>query len=529
MVSAHPLSTSAGIQVLQKDGNAVDASIAVQLALAVVYPRAGNLGGGGFMVLHTADGQQSALDFREVAPKAAHRNMYLNEDGNAISELSRSGHLAVGVPGTVDGLIEAHRAHGRIEHFKELVKPAIKLARHGFRITEFEAKALNEKMQDFREFNTVSNIFLEKQSWAAGDLIRNRDLAKVLRRIKVKGRRGFYEGKTAELILDEMDRGNGIVTSSDLKGYHSKWRPAIRYPYKDIMVVSMPPPSSGGIVLGQMLGMTAQFPLKSLGFQSTESVHLMTEIERRAYADRARHLGDDDFQPVPTYQLLSDSYLSTRMRTFDSHKATPSKDIEPGIFESTESEETTHLSVLDQFGNAVAVTTTLNSSYGSKVVVGGGGFFLNNEMDDFSAKPGVPNLYGLVGGEANAIAPGKRMLSSMTPTIVLKSNKPYLILGTPGGATIITSVYQVIINVVEFGLSLEDAVNSPRFHHQWLPDKLFIEADALDHSIRQQLGLMGHQVEVRSSIGKVDAILVEESGNIIGVGDHRADDTARGY
>ncbi len=465
VVSAHPEATKVGVEILKKGGNAIDASIAVQLALAIVYPNAGNIGGGGFMVYRDKDGNVKTLDYREKAPKAATRDMYLDSLGNA-TDKSRIGHLAVGVPGTVAGLFEAHK-DGKLD-FKDLIQPAIDLAANGFYLTEQQAGSLNDKREQIIEYNTQRPIFAPEAEWKKGDRLIQKDLAAALERIRDKGQAGFYEGETADLFVKEMQAGGGIITKDDLKSYKAVWRTPITFDYKDYTLHSMPPPSSGGIALAQLMGSVEPYPLKEWGFQDKRTIHVMVEAERRTYADRAQHLGDMDFYDVPVAQITDKNYIKSRMADFSTDSASVSANVEAGVV--GESEETTHLSVVDAEGNAVSVTTTLNTSYGSKVVVSGAGFFLNNEMDDFSAKPGVPNFFGLVGAEANAVEPEKRMLSSMTPTIVEKDGKLFMVVGTPGGSTIITSVFQTILNVIEFDMSMTDAVQADRFQHQWFPD-----------------------------------------------------------
>ena len=523
VVSAHPLASKAGVEVLKKGGNAVDAAIATQLALAVVYPGAGNIGGGGFMVAHLKNGKNIALDYREKAPGKSSRDMYLDKDGNAQLDLSQSGHLACGVPGTIAGLFASHK-YAKLP-FKDLIQPAIDLAEKGFVITAPEASSLNSHKKDFEEYNKTPVAFIKEIRWKAGDTLIQADLANTLKRIRDNGEKGFYEGETAKLIVEEMQRGSGIISYDDLKAYKAKERTALTFNYKGNTVVSMPLPSSGGIILQQMMKMIEKRNISSMKFLSAKTVHLMVEVERRAFADRAEFLGDPDFVKVPIKTLTSDAYLSERMKDYDPQKAGSSKMTKAGIIK--ESEETTHLSVMDGDGNAVAVTTTLNGSYGSRTVVGGAGFLLNNEMDDFSVKPGVPNMYGAVGNEKNAIAPGKRMLSSMTPTIVLKNNKPYMVTGTPGGTTIPTSVFQTLVNVLEFGMTAEDAVNKPKFHHQWQPDVVYAERDFyLD--TKKELEAMGYKVEMRGNIGRTELILIKGK-QITAVGDKRGDDSAEGY
>jgi len=529
VVSAHPLATFAGLTLLRQGGNAFDAAIATQLALAVVYPAAGNIGGGGFMVAHLADGKNIALDFREKAPTEATRDMYLDSAGNARTDLSQNGHLASGVPGTIAGIFE--ELHYAKLPFAKLIQPAIDLAAKGFVLTEGEARSLNSAQAAFRKYNTLLPVFIRESGWKAGDTLIQKDLAQTLIRIRDKGAREFYEGETARLIVEEMQRGKGLISPKDLREYTAKTREATVFSYRGYPIVTMPLPSSGGVVLQQMLKMVEPEPLGQYGFESVKAVHLMTEAERFAYADRAQYLGDRDYYSVPVKTLTSEAYLRRRMMAFQSDKAGNSKDVSAGVL-SPKSEETTHLDVVDNEGNAVSITTTLNGGYGSKVVVGGAGFFLNNEMDDFSVKPGVPNMYGAVGAEANAIAPGKRMLSSMTPTIVLNHGSVYLVVGTPGGTTITTSVFQTLVDIIDFGLSPEDAVNKPKFHHQWLPDELFVEP-AFPAYTREQLTTMGYKISQRGSIGRTEVIRVlpaaDGTRKIEAVGDGRGDDTAMGY
>ncbi|PWV57106.1 gamma-glutamyltransferase [Chitinophaga sp. S165] len=525
VVSAHPLASQAGLQMLQQGGNAVDAAIATQFALAVVYPAAGNLGGGGFLIAHLKDGKNLAIDYREKAPAAASRDMYLDKSGNANTTLSQEGHLAAGVPGTVAGIF-ASLPYAKLT-IQQLIAPAITLAEKGFAITEREAKSLNSQQALFSKLNTKPNVFVRTRTWKAGDTLLQKDLAATLKRIRDNGRAGFYEGETAALIVAEMKRGKGLMTTADLKAYEAKERTAVSFPYKSYRIVTMPLPSSGGIALQQMLGMVEKYPLASWGFHSVNAMHVMIEAERRAYADRAEYLGDPDFVKVPVKQLTSPAYLQSRMEDYDPHHAGSSDTTGAGKV-YYESDETTHLSVMDNEGNAVAVTTTLNGGYGSKVVVGGAGFFLNNEMDDFSVKPGVPNMYGLVGNEANAVAPGKRMLSSMTPTIVLKKDKPYIVAGTPGGSTIITSVFQTVLNILEFNLPTQQAVDAPKFHHQWWPDQVDVEED-FDEAPLQGLRQMGYKIVPHSPIGRTEVIKVNDKGQLEAAGDKRGDDSAAGY
>ncbi len=523
VASAHPLASKVGVEIMKKGGNAVDAAIATQLALAVVYPNAGNLGGGGFMVANLANGQSVALDYREMAPASAHRDMYLDANGNVIQGKSLRGPTSSGVPGTVSGLFESMK-YAKLS-FSNLIEPAIILAEKGFAITEREASSLNGLQDQLRKYNTVTNAFSKTIPWIVGDTLIQTDLANTLKRIRDNGAVRFYEGEIARLITEEMKRSNGYITLQDLKNYKAKWRTPHSFSYRGYTIIGMPMPSSGGVLLHQMLKMVEDKPLPSYGFASVQAVQLMTEVERRAYADRAEYMGDADFYNVPVSTIVSDAYLKNRMKNYDSLKAGNSELIKPGTVPFTQSEETTHLSIIDKEGNAVAVTTTLNDSYGSKTVVGGAGFFLNDEMDDFSVKPGVPNMYGAVGGEANAIAPGKRMLSSMTPTIVLQNGKPFLVVGTPGGTTIPTSIFQTIVNIIDFGMTADDAVNKPKFHHQWLPDSLYIEK-SFSHTIRSPLEKMGYKLKERGGIGRTEVIKVLKDGRFEAVADGRGDDGA---
>jgi gamma-glutamyltranspeptidase/glutathione hydrolase len=523
VVSAHPLASKAGVQILKQGGNAFDAAIATQLALAVVYPGAGNIGGGGFLVAHLKKGKNIAIDYREKAPAKATRDMYLDSMGNPQMHLSQDGHLAAGVPGTIAGLFASHK-YATLP-FAKLIQPAIDLAENGFAITAAEAASLNAHREEFLKLNTSSTAFTKNSLWKTGDTLTQKDLANTLKRIRDNGQKGFYSGETAKLIIAEMNKANGIISYDDLENYQAKERIPDVFKYKGNTIVTMPLPSSGGIILQQMMKMIAKRNISAMKFQTAASVQLMTEVERRAFADRAEFLGDPDFVKVPVKKLNSDAYLVERMKDYDATKAGSSDITKAGII--AESEETTHISIADNKGNVVAVTTTLNGGYGSRTVVSGAGFILNNEMDDFSVKPGVPNMYGAVGNEKNAIAPGKRMLSSMTPTIVLKNNKPYLVVGTPGGTTIPTSVYQTLVNILEFGMSAEDAVNKPKFHHQWLPDQLFVEK-GFDETVKKQLEVMGYKIITRGQIGRTEVIQIKGK-QIIAVGDKRGDDTAEGY
>jgi gamma-glutamyltranspeptidase / glutathione hydrolase len=535
VVSAHPLASAVGLAILKKGGNAVDAAIATQFALAVVYPAAGNIGGGGFMVAHLTKKPAGpnyydiALDFRERAPAAATRDMYLDASGNPIQGLSENGHLASGVPGTIAGIF-AELKYAKLP-IAQLIQPAIDLAEKGFVITESEARSLNGTRNAFKKYNTVQPVFMKDSTWNTGDTLIQKDLAKTLRLIRDHGAAGFYEGETAQLILAEMKRGKGIITAADLQDYKAVQRTPTIFPYHGHTIVTMPLPSSGGVVLQQMLKMVEDQPLAGYGFESVKAVHLMTEVERLAYADRAQYLGDRDYYTVPVDTLVSAAYLQRRLAEIPPTKAGKSSVIKAGVL-SPASEETTHLDVIDAQGNAVSITTTLNGVFGNRVVVGGAGFFLNNEMDDFSIKPGILNMYGAVGAEANSIVPGKRMLSSMTPTIVLDSGRVSLVVGTPGGTTITTSVFQTLVDILDFHLSPEDAVNLPKFHHQWLPDDIYVEP-GFSIPVQDSLKVMGYLVAQRGSIGRTEVIQVtpgqDHKITIIAIGDRRGDDTAVGY
>ena len=527
VVSAHPLASKVGVDVMKKGGNAIDAAIAVQFALAVVHPSAGNIGGGGFMVLRLNDGAINTLDFRETAPLAAYRDMYLDSAGEVIEGLSLDGHLAAGVPGTVDGMWEAYQKYGSLP-WNELVQPSIDLAQNGFLLTQKEADGLNRYTEKKALFNSQDPIYITAIKWKKGDTIVLKDLAMTLHKIRDEKRDGFYSGEVADKIVNEMNRGGGIISYEDLSSYKSEWRKPITGNYKDYKLISMSPPSSGGICLFQMLKMIEPYPLKDWGLHSVKSIHLMTEVERRSFADRAEYLGDPDFVKISN-GLLDSLYLLNKMKDFKVKEASLSASIFPGDPLPYESNETTHFSIIDTYGSAVSITTTLNASYGSGVMVAGAGFLLNNEMDDFSAKPGSPNLYGLVGGEANAIQPQKRMLSSMTPTIIEKDDKLFMVVGTPGGSTIITGVFQTIVNVIEFGLSMQQAVAEGRFHHQWLPDHIKIEKDRFKKENMESLIKMGHQFNEVNSMNRIDAILVLPDGRYEGGADPRGDDKAIGF
>ncbi len=528
VVTAHPQATLVGLNILKQGGNAIDAAIAVQFALAVVYPNAGNIGGGGFMVYRKANGEAESLDFREKAPLKAKRDMFLDSLQNPAIQKSLLGHLASGVPGSVDGMWQAHQKFGKLS-WQRLLQPAITLAKTGFKITARQARELNAYQTVFERQNKGYNYLINKNKWTANDLLIQTDLANTLSIISQKGRDGFYDGAVADMIVKEMNRGNGIISLDDLKNYHAIWRKPLRGNYKNYKIITMPPPSAGGIALLQLLQMVEPYNISKHPHNATKAVQIITEAERRVYADRSKYLGDPDFYNVPIEQLLNPVYNQNRMKTFNWDKATLSSTIQPGTFTDKESPQTTHFSITDKAGNAVAITTTLNDSYGSKTFVKGAGFLLNNEMDDFSVKPGSPNMYGLIGGEANAIVAGKRMLSSMTPTIIEKNNKLFMVVGTPGGSTIVTTVFQTVLNVIEYKMDMQEAVNAKRFHHQWLPDVVETEDQALDSVSISELKIKGYKVMRRGAIGRCDAILVDKKGAYSGGADPRGDDSKMGY
>ena len=524
--------SAVGADVLAAGGNAVDAAVAVGFALAVTYPSAGNIGGGGFMVIHLADGTVVTNDHREKAPGAATRDMYLDEDGNVVKGLSTASHLAVGVPGTVAGLIDVLEKFGTMP-LKEVIQPAIDLAEKGIELDRDLARQFERRLESFSPYPASMAVFSKAgEAYAVGDLWRQPDLAATLKRIRKHGKAGFYAGKTAELIARDMAANDGLITVEDLANYASVWREPVRGTYKGHEIVSMPPPSSGGVLLVQMLNMLESLDLAGHGFASAATIHAMIEAERRAYADRAEYLGDPDFFPVPVARLISKDYAKERFADFDPSRAGKSSAVKPGQI-VLESPDTTHASVMDAQGNAVAYTTTLNLSYGSKIVASGTGVLLNNEMDDFSSKENTPNSFGLIGRVANAIEPGKRMLSSMTPTIVLQDGKPLLVTGSPGGSTIITTTLQVILNVIEHEMDIADAVGAPRFHHQWQPDRVIYERFAFNADTLRLLEAMGHEQLVQfpfafgRGIGDANSVM-RVDGGLRGMADPRGAGTAVG-
>ena len=524
VTSAHPLASMVGAAIMEDGGNAFDAAIAVQFTLAVVFPGAGNIGGGGFLLSRNKEGVLMGIDFREAAPSKAHRDMYLDEKGNPIEGMSKLGASASGVPGSVAGMFSAHPFAKKT--MKQLLQPAYELAADGFVITESEARSLNAERKNFIKHSAQASAFTRKENWKAGDTLYQPELAATILRIQQNGKAGFYEGETAAMIVEEMKNSKGVISLEDLKIYTPKFRKPIEFDYRGYHIISFAPPSSGGILIAQMMQMIAPYPVSVMGANTFESVSLMVEAQRRAYADRAEHMGDPDFWKVPTKTLTSNAYAQERMKDYQPGVAGNSKMIQAGV--AKESEETTHFSVIDEAGNMVSVTTTLNGGYGNKTIVGGAGFLLNNEMDDFSVKPGVPNMYGALGGEANSIQPGKRMLSSMTPTLVTKNNQPYINIGTPGGTTIPNQVYEGLVNIIDHNMSLKAAIDAPRFHHQHIPDNINVEADFPEKTINA-LKEKGYIVNKRYAFGRMDGIMILPNGNRVAAGDKRGDDSVAGY
>lgn len=528
VVSAREEASKIGVEILRKGGNAFDAMVATELALAVAYPYAGNIGGGGFMVYRKNNGEIGALDYREKAPLASDKDMFLDANGNVLVSKSRLGAMAVGIPGTVAGVFEAHKKFGTLS-IQEILKPVIALAKKGVLVTKKQEERIKKYQPKFKEAN--QSLILLDSVWKENDTIKYNALAATLERISKNGRDEFYKGETAKCLVNFMQANGGIMTLEDLGKYEAKWRTPITFKYDDLRVISMSPPSSGGICLAQIMNGIEAYDLHTFGHNSTKTIQVITEAERRAYADRSFFLGDPDFVKIPIKTLISKAYTNGRMDNFSFEKATKSNDVTHGTIEMIESDETTHYSIVDQFGNAVSVTTTINGAYGSKLYCSDLGFFLNNEMDDFSSKPGVPNMFGLIGAKANEIMPEKRMLSSMTPTIVEKDGKLWMVVGTPGGSTIITSVLQTILNVHEFNFGMQEAVNQPRFHHQWMPDVIMMEPNQFDEITKDKLKKLGYAINEEDApvIGKVAGILVLPNRQLEGGADKRGDDTAVGF
>jgi len=524
VVSASVLASEVGAEVLRSGGNAVDAAIATGFALAVTHPTAGNIGGGGFMVIRFPDGRATTIDFREKAPAAAHPEMWLDESGTYSFERHHDSHLAVGVPGTVAGFAMAHEEYGAAS-WSQLVAPAVSLAKDGFVISENLAGSLERMLPSFERYPaSLAQFSKGGVPYAAGERFRQPDLAGSLERIRSEGRDGFYTGETARMLAAEMERGGGIITEADLRAYEAAEREPVTGSYKGYDIISMPPPSSGGVAMVQMLNILEGYDLAAMGHNSAPYVHHLIEAMRRAYLDRARHLGDPDFADVPVARLTSKEYAGHLRESIDSHRATGSDSTDVAF--APESPETTHYSVVDGSGMAVSVTYTLEFGYGSRIVVPGAGFLLNNEMGDFNAQPGLTNSGGLIGTQANLTRPGQRMLSSMTPSIVAKDGALVAVIGSPGGRTIINSVLQVFLNLAEFGMNAQEAVNAPRIHHQWLPDRVRIEQDGISKRDADLLRSMGHTVDVRGGQGSTQVIVIDpETGERLGAPDKRNPDS----
>jgi gamma-glutamyltranspeptidase/glutathione hydrolase len=531
VVTSHTLATEVALKVLQDGGNAVDAAVTAGFALAVTQPRSGNIGGGGFMLISKGDGSApEAIDYREKAPSAATETMYQDESGNVVQNRSRFTHLAAGVPGTVAGFAMALERHGTLS-LKQALAPAIRLARDGFIVPQRFSDGLEQARDRLQRWPASKATFYKEDgsAWQAGERFRQPELADTLQRIADKGVNGFYEGKTAQLIVDEMTRHGGLITKQDLENYQAVVRTPVHGSYRGYDIYSMSPPSSGGTHIVQILNILEGYPIKELGLNSADTIHYMAEAMKLAYADRSKYLGDTDFVKVPVQGLTSKSYADKLRKSIKQAEARPASEIHPGQPAGYESSETTHFSIVDKWGNAVSNTYTINFSYGSGITVEGAGFLLNNEMDDFSAKPGVPNAYGLIGGEANKVEPGKRMLSSMSPTIVRKGDRNFLVTGSPGGSRIITTTLQVIMNVIDHGMNIQSAVNAPRIHHQWLPDEIRIEQGISPDTIRL-LESRGHKVVTKPAMGAIQSIMIGEDGTLYGGADpRRSTSSAMGY
>jgi gamma-glutamyltranspeptidase/glutathione hydrolase len=531
VVSAESAATRSGLQTLQSGGNAVDAAVAVGFALAVTLPRAGNIGGGGFMLIYSAKtGEISVIDYREKAPAKAHRDMFIDKDGNVNDDLSQYSALSSGVPGTVAGLVYALKNYGSM-NLASVLEPAIRLAEEGFPMSSELSEDIKSQADRFKKWDSTKRIFLKPDGsfYETGELFIQRDLARTLRIIAKKGRNGFYGGRIAALIVKEMKKQKGWITEEDLQDYEPVVRQPVHGTYRDYDIYSVPPPGSGGVHIIQMLNLMEYYDIKSMGHNTAKTIHLMAEVMKRSFADRAKYMGDPDFISIPVAELTSKSYANTLRKQIDMERATPGQEVLPGTIHGYESTETTHFSIVDREGNIVSNTYTINFSYGSGIVVGGAGFLLNNEMDDFSAKPGVPNAFGLTGGKANAIEPGKRMLSSMSPAIILKDGNPFLVTGSPGGSRIITTTLQVIVNVIDHGMNIQEAVNAYRFHHQWFPDELRVE-EGINPDTLNLLRNMGHTVSVRTSMGRASSICIDfRNGLLYGASDPRGRGLAEGY
>jgi len=526
VVSARKEASKIGLMMMKKGGNAFDAMIATELALAVVYPSAGNLGGGGFMVYRLNDGSVGSLDYREKAPIKASEKMFLNEKNEIIPKSSTHGALSIGIPGTIAGIFRVHEKFGSLP-IEEIFKPIIALARDGYKINDQQSKRFKKYLPEIRRINSSNSIY--SKEYKAGDTIKNIQLSDLLSRIMKNGPDEFYKGESSKKLIKFLKSKGSIISTMDLEKYNAIWRTPITFKYDDLKIISMPPPSSGGICINQIMKMIEPYDLSKLGHNSSKYIKLLVESFKISYADRAKFLGDPDFNDIPYKKITNHNYLSKKMNQFSFQKPTPVEEIYSANIEIKESIETTHYSIVDPFGNSVSATTTLNSSFGSKLFCDELGIFLNNQMDDFAIKPGHPNIYGLIGGKINSIQAEKRMLSSMSPTIIEKNNNFYMALGTPGGSTIITSVIQTILNVYEFNMGMEESVNSPRFHHQLFPDVIKIEKEKFNEKLIRELQNDGYDLEIVTPYGRVDGILALECGCLEGGSDNRGNDYAIGF